>query len=1238
MRRRHTLITFAARASATVLTAAGLMVPALAVAGGSSPAVASTTAMTTTTAAATTTGAATTTATATTTAAVQTAAAIARSAGHARPAGTGSLLLINGDRLTMTTASGRSLIAVRRASGADAVLSLRLGGQQAEIPAVALPYLNRGLSPGLFNVSALRRDESARRLPVTLAFGGRRPAVPGVTITRSSAGRAAGFLTASSARAFGTALRRQYLSDQASGRFGGHGLFSRGLTISLPGAEDPAPTRPTPAFRMHTLTVHGTNLQGKPASSGGVFILNVDNALRFAGLAEIENDFVRGTARFSVPAGHYWAFGYFEHQASTGGSVRMVVLPQFTVGAGHTTAHIAETAASSRVTISVSRPTGTLQGDFTVNRPDRHGHLFANLGCSWSGKMTAFVSPTSRKPSVGTLHAYTSATLVSPRTAARPYAYNLDFPAPAGIVPAQHFAVSPASLAAVTERYYRDQPVTGRGADWTAFGGTAAQLRDGEVQTIARTAMPQVQTQFFSAAPRLLWQNIVWPEMLQFPGGIDGNFTAYAAGENRTENWNNYPLHPAPDVAPAGAAGRAQPAFASAFRSGNTLHFTETPYTDNQAGHLNDGLDAFGPARAAASFAVDQNGRQIAHGSALGGIPGIRLSPHPARIRLTLDASRSGRGMRLSPSSQTTWTWRSVRDTAAHVPGSYFCGPLFRDRRCAAQPALSLDYDVRGMTLRGLTSPGQQLIDVTAGHVEPAAATPVQSLVALFSVNDGRTWTPATVTPAGRGHFRVSFSAPAGADVSLRVMAADQAGGTIAETITRAYGVSQSASVAPAGGRVTHARAGSARGPAGRINGARVRATQAPAGQVLAAQTSTTTTARARAGWGRTGGEPARLKALADSYGTTLRPACPAAPAGQMRCFALYRPQAGVDRALAAGNVTHPSGWSPQALERAYRLPVGRHSNQTVAVSIAFHTPKLADYLATYRRHFGLPPCTESSGCLRIVNQQGQAKPLAPSGLGTGWDLEATLDVSMISAACPHCKILVVEGNSANFPDLARTEVTAARLGAQVISNSYGGRETGSAMSFARDYRRAGHTIVASSGDLGFDAANFPANLAVVTAVGGTTLHRARNARGFTERAWNDRADFAAGSSGCSAYVAKPSWQHDAHCGGRTVADVSAVASNVPIFNRFYGGWITVAGTSVAAPLVAGAYGLAGNASHLTPRWLYRHRRDYFDITAGNNALIGSPGQVCGSDYLCQAHKGYDGPTGLGTPDGIAGL
>jgi subtilase family serine protease len=373
--------------------------------------------------------------------------------------------------------------------------------------------------------------------------------------------------------------------------------------------------------------------------------------------------------------------------------------------------------------------------------------------------------------------------------------------------------------------------------------------------------------------------------------------------------------------------------------------------------------------------------------------------------------------------------------------------------------------------------------------------------------------------------------------------------------------------------------------------------------------------------------------------GVRMRAACPTAKPGYARCFTLYRPQTSVNRAIAAdvaGKASRPKGLTPREIEHAYRLPVNRNSHQTVAVSIAYDTPNLSKYLAHYRSYFGLPPCTVATGCFRKVNQNGKASPLPPSGVLSGWDLEATLDVSMISVACPHCKIIVVEAKDPSLANLARTEDTAARLGAEVISNSYGQRENGLAMEFAKAYHHPRHTIVVSAGDLGFTAANFPADLSTVTAAGGTQLARAHNKRGWSERTWYDPFNFGAGGSGCSAYVSKPKWQHDSHCPGRTVADVSAVASNIPIYNKNYGGWVTVEGTSVSAPLIAGIYGLAGNASRLPLGYAYSHRKGFFDITRGNNSLFVPPRLACGDDYLCVAKKGYDAPTGLGSPDGIS--
>src|SRR5207237_504640 len=160
------------------------------------------------------------------------------------------------------------------------------------------------------------------------------------------------------------------------------------------------------------------------------------------------------------------------------------------------------------------------------------------------------------------------------------------------------------------------------------------------------------------------------------------------------------------------------------------------------------------------------------------------------------------------------------------------------------------------------------------------------------------------------------------------------------------------------------------------------------------------------------------------------------------------------------------------------------------------------------------------------------------------WEVEETLDVSMISAACPHCRILVVEGNTPDPADLSQTENTAVRLGAQVVSNSYSGLENGATAQYDAAYNHPGHVIVASGGDAGYGpTTGMPAALPSVTAVGGTVLSKADNARGWSETAWQGS------SSGCSAYDAKPSWQHDTDCPMRTVADVSAAAQQIAIYN-----------------------------------------------------------------------------------------
>lgn len=365
---------------------------------------------------------------------------------------------------------------------------------------------------------------------------------------------------------------------------------------------------------------------------------------------------------------------------------------------------------------------------------------------------------------------------------------------------------------------------------------------------------------------------------------------------------------------------------------------------------------------------------------------------------------------------------------------------------------------------------------------------------------------------------------------------------------------------------------------------------------------------------------------------TNVRDACPTNT--QVRCFAKARTDVhgGFGIRGAARAQAQPAGYGPATLQAAYKLPGGRGKGQTVAVVDVGDDAGAEADLAVYRSTYGLPACTTANGCFKKVNQSGTASPLPPD---RGWGIEISLDLDMVSAACPDCHILLVESDAAEFASLAAAENTAARLGATEISNSYGATEQQSVLQYESAYRHKGVAIVASSGDSGYGIPNYPAVFADVIAAGGTTLTPSATSRGWTETAWSSEG--GAAGSGCSAYIAKPAWQKDPNCPGRTVADVSADAdpdTGPAIYDANDGeGWIVVGGTSASAPFIAGVIALAGNPSALgNASYLYAHKANLNDAVGGNNAIGGGN---CGGDYLCNAVKGYDAPTGLGTPNGI---
>jgi subtilase family serine protease len=297
-----------------------------------------------------------------------------------------------------------------------------------------------------------------------------------------------------------------------------------------------------------------------------------------------------------------------------------------------------------------------------------------------------------------------------------------------------------------------------------------------------------------------------------------------------------------------------------------------------------------------------------------------------------------------------------------------------------------------------------------------------------------------------------------------------------------------------------------------------------------------------------------------------------------------------------------------------------------VAIVDAYDDPNAAADLATYRAQFHLPACSASSGCFRKVDQSGSHDYPDADG---GWAQEISLDLDMVSATCPRCRILLVEATTASMANLGKAEDTAVRLGADAVSNSYGGPDA-SDSSYGRYYHHPGVAITASSGDNGYGV-SYPASSKWVTAVGGTSLTPSGSARGYTESAWSDAG------SGCSQENTA-TWQQNSTtgCSGRAVADVAAVAdpqTGVAVYDSedFEGasGWLTFGGTSASSPIIAAVYALAGNTSDVTGGgYLWAHHTGLNDVRSGSNG-------TCSTKSWCHAGTGWDGPTGWGTPNGI---
>ena len=376
-------------------------------------------------------------------------------------------------------------------------------------------------------------------------------------------------------------------------------------------------------------------------------------------------------------------------------------------------------------------------------------------------------------------------------------------------------------------------------------------------------------------------------------------------------------------------------------------------------------------------------------------------------------------------------------------------------------------------------------------------------------------------------------------------------------------------------------------------------------------------------------------------------------------------------------------------------------TTQTIAIVDAYDDPTAEQDLEHFDQQFKLPACTTVNGCFRKVNQAGNSAPLPASNSAglepeAGWALEIATDIEMAHSVCQACKILLVEARTSSFSDLEAAENTAVQLGATAISNSWGGPECGEGIcvSDSPAFDHPGVVITASSGDSGYldwaaanpeerGSADYPASSPHVIAVGGTRLLQS-GGEWQQETIWNDggesegeRGGAGAAGGGCSAAFSAPAWQRELPAWEgvgctthRAVADVAADAdpyTGVAVYDstpvtegaETVSGWNVLGGTSVASPIIASTFALAGGGDEVRypARTLYRNATKsvgaFHDVQQGSNGeclkpfnvntaksgcTIAEQATTCGSKSICLAGPGYDGPAGVGTPNGILGF
>jgi hypothetical protein len=693
--------------------------------------------------------------------------------------------LVTGDSVRVTKdAKGRTIVqglpATRSGAGA-AFQVVTTPSHTYAVPASARPYLGQLLDPALFDVTSLAGAGAGARIPVRLTFTGTAvPAVPGVTVTSSTAGAASGYLTAASARRFGTALAAQYRAD-AKAHFPKRAtLFGATKVI----ADVSVPHAVTPHYPMRTLIIKVLDLNGDPVTFGSLSVYNTDSFDKLATFATVQN----GEARVSVPVGTYGFDTGIDKLDAAGNFIGMGVVTKsdYVVSAQNQEVTLDGRTATSKLSVATPQPADQRTEQFDVNRVDAAGTGAFSTAYTALGSAAFYVAP-AKVPASGTLSSGASWALTGAPVSGTPYAYSLHFNSAGGIPVSQAYAVSTPELATNKSRFYVD--VLPRSGGMLTYPMTPASISGGGWSFPVQ--QPSNLVTYVNAIPGAVWFSTLFgspdPSINPFAGMVDDGPRLAPAGTTFSADWGRGPVMPNVPVETNGSAalfGFDCPSCRTADKLQVGLNFA----TDQTAGHTYatvGNLDGSPVAR----LRIYRDGALISDNKDAG-LAEAPVLAAPATYRILDEIDRAPSLALQSLTTRTDITFVSAATGAGSgrsMPSTWTCS---LGTGCTVLPLLRTTVKLP-TNLVGSVRVGTSSIDLLVAHIHGARGTAITSGRVEIR-RPGGAWTKLPIAALGAGTYRATLTtttADAGSKFDLRVTGTDEAGGRIVQTATSSFNV-----------------------------------------------------------------------------------------------------------------------------------------------------------------------------------------------------------------------------------------------------------------------------------------------------------------------------------------------------------------------------------------------------------------------------------------------------------------